>query len=87
MSSKQGGGTLQSQIARLEGRMSKNEIEIADDLALNQPNVVRLAFKKIDKSPKQKGLSKKAMEFYEQVRKINEKTADQWLADRLAEKG
>ena len=86
MSSKQGGGTLQSQIARLESILNAIQIEQATKLAHEHPDIVRLAFKKIPKSQK-KGLSKKAMETYEQIRKHNENAADKWLADRLAEKG
>jgi len=81
-----GGGTLQAQIQKLEHELQPKEIEQAKKMATQNPTMVRLAFKYLDKPHRKEGLSKSQMATFEQIRKIDAVSADKWKAARQAEK-
>ena len=84
--SKKGGGNLQQQIQKISDELSEKEIEQSHKWAKQNPLMVRLAFKLLDKPHQKDGLTKSQLNTYEQIRKISVESADQWKAARLAEK-
>ena len=78
---KKGGGTLQIQIDRIKAGLSEIEIAEAEKLALKKPEVVKLAFKLIDKT--KSGLSKKDQTTFDELHAIDPKVAEEWKSKKL----
>ena len=79
---KKGGGTLASQISHLRERLTEPKINRAKELAENEPDVVRLAFKLIGKGSN--GLTKTQQKFYAEMQSIDPSAAEQWKQKALA---
>ena len=86
MASKQGGGTLDQQKAKLADQIGAERVEKAKLWIQEDPDAVRYAFKCLSKHPRKEGLSKKDTATFEQLMKINQKVAETWKSERLAEK-
>ena len=85
--SQKGGGTFQTQIGKLEQALEPAEIEQAKSLASSSPDMIRLAFKYLDKPHRKEGLSKSQMATFNQIQAdCGSEMAEKWKAARLAEK-
>ena len=83
---KKGGGTLETQIAKLEERLNESDIKKARELANSSPDMIRLAFKLLDKPHRKSGLTKSQRAFFEQMHEINPEAAEEWKEQTLAAK-
>jgi len=88
MGSKKGKGTLADQIARLEGEVGDEGIKRAKKLAETDSDVVKLAFKYIDRPYRQpQGLRKSERRVYFQlIQDAGQAAADKYRNARLAER-
>jgi hypothetical protein len=86
--SNRGAGDTDKQIARLSATMEKSEVARAAELKQTEsPKVIRLAALLVRKEAKPEiGLTARESKIYVELKAINEKTADAWKDNKLAEK-